>query len=121
VALGRVADDDDRVTLSEVLQVTRDQLTARRVFGEPLERDGVTVLPVARLMGGGGGGEGVQEGQQGEGAGFGLVARPAGVYVIRGQDVRWKPAIDVDRLVTTAAVVVVAVSLARALRRHPAR
>ena len=33
-----------------------DLLTVRRVFGEPVVRDDVTVIPVARVVGGGGGG-----------------------------------------------------------------
>jgi uncharacterized spore protein YtfJ len=88
------------------------------VFGELVERDGVALVPVARVMGGGGGGQGFNQGEQGEGAGFGVVARPAGMYVVRGQDVQWKPAVDANRLITSAAAVIVSVVLARALRRR---
>jgi uncharacterized spore protein YtfJ len=102
--------------LDELMRRMRDQVTVGRVFGEAIDRDGVTVVPVARVMGGGGGGQGSDEAQQGEGGGFGVVARPAGVYVVRGQHVTFKPAVDVDRLVATAAVVFVAWTLASALR-----
>src|SRR5437879_7289200 len=58
----------------EVLNQTRDAMTARRVYGEPYQQDGVTVIPAANVWGGGGGG-GDTEGNGG--GGFGMVARPA--------------------------------------------
>jgi uncharacterized spore protein YtfJ len=78
----------------------RDAITVRRVYGEPLERDGVTVIPAAAIGGGagGGGGEDDEGGQRGGGSGFGLGARPVGAYVIDEGVVRWEPALDVTRL-----------------------
>jgi uncharacterized spore protein YtfJ len=96
--VGRRAEEDD-VQIEELIRSARDTLTVQRVFGEPYERDGVTVLPVASVGGGGGGGGGHDsDGQVGEGLGFGLVAKPAGVYVIADGKVRWLPAVDVNRL-----------------------
>jgi hypothetical protein len=66
-------------------------------------------------MGGGGGGNGTDDaGQQGEGGGFGLVAWPAGAYVIKDGEVTWRPALDLNRLAAAAASVVVAVLVTRA-------
>jgi uncharacterized spore protein YtfJ len=50
------------VDLNTLLAQARDSLTVKRVFGEPIERDGVTVIPVANVMGafGGGGGDPVK-------------------------------------------------------------
>src|ERR1035437_6566024 len=42
----------------EVLNHARDAMTVKRVFGDPYEKDGVTVIPVANVMGGAGGGGG---------------------------------------------------------------
>src|SRR5437588_871712 len=42
----------------QILEQARDALTVRRVFGEPIQRDGVLVVPVAKLMGGAGSGSG---------------------------------------------------------------
>ncbi len=42
----------------ELIKGVRDALSVRQVFGEPVERDGVTVIPAATVMGGGGGGGG---------------------------------------------------------------
>ena len=64
--------------LQEMLGQARDAITVRRVFGDPYEKNGMTVIPAARVQGGAGGGTG--EGPEGEGSGsgggFGLTARP---------------------------------------------
>jgi uncharacterized spore protein YtfJ len=85
---------------TELLHGVRDSISVRRVFGDPIEHDGVVVVPVARVAGGGGGGDNDENG----GGGFGLVGRPAGVYVIRDGEVTWKPAIDPVRTALLAAV-----------------
>jgi hypothetical protein len=46
-------------------------------------------------------------------------ARPVGAYVVRDGRVRWRPAVDVTRLLTTAQVVVGAVVVAHRLARRP--
>ena len=100
----------------EILAEAREALTVRRVFGEPIEKDGLTIVPVAQVMGGFGAGgtaeappvetegragaptvAGKPAAPAGTGAGFGVVARPAGVYVIREGRVRWLPSVDVNR------------------------
>jgi uncharacterized spore protein YtfJ len=93
--------------LDEMVTNTRDALTARRVFAEPVERDGVTVIGVAAVAGGGGGGQGQDErGQQGEGGGFGLGARPVGAYELKDGNLRWVPAVDVNRLLVALSAVI---------------
>jgi uncharacterized spore protein YtfJ len=42
----------------DVIAQARDALTVKRVFGEPYEKDGVTVIPAARVQGGAGAGGG---------------------------------------------------------------
>lgn len=75
-------------------------LGGRRVFGEPYEKDGITIIPVARVMGGGGGGEGTPEGgEPAPGGGLGFDARPAGAFVVKGDDVTWMPAFDLNRAI----------------------
>ncbi len=105
---------------AELITSARDALTVRRVFGDPYERDGVTVIPAAVVRGGAGGGAGREDGrQEGSGAGFGLSARPAGAFVITEGTVTWQPAVDVTRIVTVAVLGWVATGwlVARALRR----
>ncbi len=111
--------------VNELMKQTRDALTVTRLFGEPVERNGVTVIPVAAVRGGGGGGhgegprpDGVGTGS-GSGGGFGIVAKPAGVYVIEGNAVRWRPAVDVNRIALGAQVVMtVALLVLRSLLRR---
>ncbi len=111
----------------EMLSSLRDVMTVSRVFGQPYERDGVTVIPAAAVRGGAGGGTGKKAtgrgddaGEEGEGGGFGVIARPAGAYVISGGKVTWQPAVDVSQIVTVAVLgwVTVAWLLARGLRRR---
>ena len=86
--------------IDQLLQGARDASTVRRVYGDPVERDGVTVVPAAAVRGGGGGGG---DNDNNGGGGFGLAARPVGAYVIRGDEVEWKPALDAQRLLLAAA------------------
>jgi uncharacterized spore protein YtfJ len=103
-----------------LLKQAREVATVRRVFGEPIERDGVTVVPVAAVRGGGGGGTAPTSGPDGGtgenpdpalGGGWGMAARPVGAYVIRGTQVTWEPARDVNRLVAGGQLVAVALLL----------
>jgi uncharacterized spore protein YtfJ len=97
------------MNLTETISNARDAMTVKRVYGEPYERNGITVIPAAMVMGGGGGGEGEQEeGQKGSGGGFGLRARPVGAYVVKGDQVRWQPAVDVNRVILGGQLVVLA-------------
>lgn len=119
----------------ELLAQARDAMTARRVFGEPLEKDGTTILPVASVMGGAGGGSGRTAGaaprgatgaagdtateagesaptDEGSGYGFGMMAKPLGVYVIRSEEVTWQPAVDRNRQLMLGAIVSILAILA---------
>ncbi|GAA4690629.1 spore germination protein GerW family protein [Phytohabitans rumicis] len=96
----------------DLLSNVRESMTARSVVAEPIVRDGLTVVPVARISGGGGGGGGTGPGTAGEegtgtGAGFGISSRPVGAFIIKDGAVRWRPAIDVNRIIIGAQVVAV--------------
>src|SRR5262245_59490294 len=92
--------------------------TSRRAFGDPLTFGDVTVIPAARVVGrGGGGGGGGMDGRpgggdrttKGEGSGGGLMqsARPVGALVVKGSEVSWRPALDVNRIIFGGQVVAV--------------
>ena len=112
----------------ELMKGVREALSVRQVFGEPVERDGVTVIPAATVIGGGGGGsEGAQQpsntdgeaepqGQSGVGVGFGGLMWPAGAFEIRDDRVTWRPAIDVTRVLVLVLVLAIAVVRARGRR-----
>lgn len=101
--------------VDQVIGQARDALTVKRVFGDPYEKDGVTVIPVAVVRGGAGGGAGEApegHGGSGSGGGFGLSARAAGAYVIRGGTVTWTPALDMNRVILGGQVVALVAILA---------
>jgi uncharacterized spore protein YtfJ len=93
------------------VQEVIDSAQAGKVFGAPIERDGMTVLPVAKVKGGGGGGsggatQGVHAGESGGGAGVGVMAKPLGVFVIRDGKVSWQPALDLNKVIMGGQIVV---------------
>lgn len=90
---------------------TRKVLTVRRVFGEPIERDGTTVIPAARLRGRAGGQRARKRGGvDASKSGLKLAARPAGALVMRDGVVSWRPAIDVNRIVAGGQLVTVSIA-----------
>jgi uncharacterized spore protein YtfJ len=121
-------DDTERreqaMDVQDVIAQAQDTLTVTRVFGEPYEKDGVTVIPAARVQGGAGGGSGEDpQGQgKGSGSGFGMIARPVGAFSIRDGELSWRPAVDVNRLVLGGQLVAVAALLTvRAIIRARAK
>jgi len=46
------------MNVTEVLGTARDAITVKRVFAEPYEKDGLTVIAAAAVTGGAGGGSG---------------------------------------------------------------
>ena len=100
--------------LDKVLNSARDAITVKRVYAEPYEKDGITVIPAAAVRGGAGGGTGHdQKGQEGQGGGFGVAGKPAGAYVIKDGRVTWRPAVDPNRVIMTLGCVAVAYLLRR--------
>ena len=90
--------------IEELLEKAKESLDVNRVFGEPIERNGVTVIPVARISAGGGSGSGPVAMGSG-GTGYGFKAEPAGVYVIKNENAVWRPAVNVNKIVAGAFVV----------------
>jgi len=90
----------------EVMNQATDALHVRRVFGEPVQKNGLTIIPVAALRGGWGGGfgQGQQQTESGWGGGGAVTARPVGVFVIKGEDVTWHPTVDVSRTILMGQV-----------------
>ncbi len=100
------------MNVDELLGGVRDSLRAQMVFGEPIERDGTTVVPAALVRGGGGGGS---DSEHNGGGGFGVHARPVGAFVIRDGNVGWRPAVDVDRIARGALAALAGLVVLRTL------
>ncbi len=84
------------MNVQEILEKAQDTVNVKRVYGTPIEKDGLTIIPAASVSGGGGGGG--RPADSGGGVGYGVRARPVGAFVIKDGDVRWEPAIDATRL-----------------------
>jgi uncharacterized spore protein YtfJ len=123
--------------VENILARATDNLSARRAFGAAYEKDGMLIIPVALVIGGAGGGtsrarpgnpaarpdmppeEGASAqdaaaqdpGRTDAGGGFGGLVLPSGAYVVKGDQVRWVPAVDVT------IVALASLSLVRVLAR----
>ena len=103
----------------ELMEKMRDSLRAEMVYGQPYEKDGMTVIPAAAVLGGGGGGSGRRGADaEGDGGGFGLVARPVGAFVVENGTVRWQPALDATRLILAGTLVLLVLSRRFGRRRR---
>jgi uncharacterized spore protein YtfJ len=126
---GRKEGEGRTVNTRELLDRIAENLSVRRSFGAAYEREGLLIIPVALVAGGGGGGEGPVKPPTGHtpaietakpangappdgpppsgtGGGFGGLVLPVGVYVVKGDQVRWVPAFDATLIVLASLTVV---------------
>ena len=116
--------------VENLLEKVSDNLAVGRVFGAAYEKDGTLIIPVAIVAGGGGGGSSrarpdkptdgepathdvmpQDAGRVDGGGGFGGIVLPSGAYIVKGDQVRWVPAVDMT------IVILASVSLVRVLAR----
>ena len=64
---------------------------AATVFGEPVERAGITVIPVAKTRWGFGGGAGQRKDEDGAGGGGGVQVTPVGFIEIKNNEANFRP------------------------------
>src|SRR5580658_3604978 len=131
--------------VENLLAKAADNLSVRRAFGSAYEKDGMLNIPVAIVAGGGGGGSArtrrgnlaaspddppgenatahdvtpQDSGRTETGGGFGGLVLPSGAYVVKGDQVRWVPAVDVT--ITVLASLSLVRVLARAWSRQRQR
>src|SRR5262249_25898941 len=130
-----------------LLAKASENLSVRRAFGAAYEKDGMLIIPVALVAGGGGGGTSTARTRGGDsaaradgpaadpaghdaapqdtgrpdaGGGFGGVVLPSGAYVVKGDQVRWVPAVDAT-IVALASLSLVRVLVRTWARRRPRR
>lgn len=86
--------------LESLAQRLQSNASVKAVFGEPVEAQGKTIIPVAKIAYGLGGGYGKLENSKsdsasqpnmGEGGGGGIIARPIGVVEISRKRTRFIP------------------------------
>lgn len=78
--------------LRDLIDGLHESANVTTVFGDPIERDGRTVVPVARVAYGFGGGFGSGTDESGEGGiGGGVGSRPVGTVEITDHETRFVP------------------------------
>jgi uncharacterized spore protein YtfJ len=98
----------------EILERLADRIGARMVastiYGSPVERGGVTVIPVAaaRFGIGAGGGKDPSKGQEGEGGGGGGMIAPAGYIELKDGRSRFVPIVHPFRMLALVCAAIVA-------------
>ena len=91
---------------------------ASAVFGTPVERDGVTVIPVARVrwgFGGGGGSGRKEKDQDGWGGGGGVQAVPLGFIEVKDGGAQYRRVHDPLRLAIAALLLPLSLAAAGAV------
>jgi uncharacterized spore protein YtfJ len=83
------------------------------IFGDPVERDGITVIPVARVRWGVGGGGGAVPDGSGSGGGGGVAADPIGYIEVTSAGASFRP---IPRSFGPAAFLAAAIAAAIVLR-----
>jgi uncharacterized spore protein YtfJ len=109
---------------ARLFEGAREAISVDRVFGDPVERDGITLVPAAAVRGGTGGGTSEASGEtpSGTGVGFGMSARPVGAYRIQDGTVEWVPAADTTRVIVLAELgAIVALLVLRSVLRRRRR
>jgi len=90
---------------------------AATIFGEPVEREGVTVVPVAKARWGFGGGVGQRKGEDGAGGGGGVQVTPVGFIEIRNGRAEFRPIKTVSVPLMIAAGISLLFVVRQALKR----
>lgn len=85
---------NDKSFVERIADIIQVNANARQVFGEPVERDGTTIIPVARVQWGfGGGGLGRGPAERGGGGG-GARANAIGYIELRDGESQFRPIYD---------------------------
>jgi len=99
---------------------------ATTVYGEPVERGDVTVIPVAKARYGFGGGSGTNKtGEEGSGGGGGVSVTPIGYIEIKGGNTQFRKIRDPQSLITALVIggifaLLTVRSISKLLPRQPA-
>jgi uncharacterized spore protein YtfJ len=91
---------DNNNFIENIATPLQHNASVRNVFGEPITAQGKTIIPVAQIAFGFGGGFGQKnkpsvndssKGEEGAGGGGGMFARPKGVYEVTDSGTRFIP------------------------------
>ncbi|WP_104126002.1 hypothetical protein [Cryobacterium sp. Y57] len=103
-------------SLPEKLAETFRSAGVKSAYGDPVQIDGVTLIPVALSYYGFGGGDAGEGGVAGSGGGGGGVSLPIGAYVKSGGTARFEPNVIALLAVGVPFLLVAGRALARIIR-----
>lgn len=111
----------EQTLIERIAEQVQIHANAKQVYGEPVERDGTTIIPVARVQWGfGGGGIGRGPVERGGGGG-GARAYPSGFIHLRDGKAEFRPIHDASTMGTLAAAgalgLIAGIVLSKLLRR----
>lgn len=116
------AEVQTRVEAGEFVERLADRIgasmKASAVFGQPVERSGITVIPVAKATWGFGGGSGGEAGKEGAGGGGGGFVLPLGYIEVRESGAKFKRIRDPRLLAAAAAAAIGVAGLAAGAARR---
>lgn len=95
---------DQQSMLERLADLVQVNANSKQVYGEPVERDGATIIPVAKVQWGfGAGGIGHGAAERGGGGG-GVRAQPAGFVIIKDGEAEFRPYNDARDFALLAGV-----------------
>jgi len=95
---------NDKSFVERIADIIQVNANAKQVFGEPVERDGTTIIPVARVQWGfGGGGLGRGPAERGGGGG-GARSHAIGYIELRDGKSEFRPIFDPGDIGTLVAI-----------------
>lgn len=102
-------------TVEHIANIMTGTFKDNVIFSDPIERDGVIVIPVAKIVYGLGGGK---SNQSNEGGGGGLIARPVGYIEIKDGETHFRSIRDPSAYmpIIIASGIVVSLLLKRLIR-----
>ena len=77
---------------------------AKYIYGEPVERNGITVIPVAKSAYAFGGGGGKKDNEGGSGGGGAVALTPVGYIEIKNGETRFRQIVDLAMLLPLITV-----------------
>jgi uncharacterized spore protein YtfJ len=109
----------DETLVERIAHLINAHASAKQVYADPVERDGVTIIPVAKMQwgfGGGGLGSGVME--RGGGGGGGVRATPAGFIEIRDGEAKYVPFRDAGDVAIVIGAALAGIALGLLITRR---
>lgn len=98
--------DQNNQFLEDLIKKLADNAKATLIFADPVERDGMTIIPVAKMNWGfgGGGGSDKKGVTGGVGGGGGIRTIPVGFIQLKGGKARFQPIFDAGKIIMMFAV-----------------